>query len=167
MINRILFATDLGLYSPYLMRQLSQVATSMQATVDIIHVIDPMGVFAESIINSYVPDKDRRYLRQHGLADVLDRIKRQVTQTLKTDYIDMLDGVELGDVIVEQGHPAEVIIKQVFKQHSNLLLLGSHGQSAFQGGPMGSVVSKVMQLSPIPVLMVPMINLGDLDRTDS
>lgn len=92
MNKRILFATDLGLYSPYLMKQLSKVAISMQATVDIIHVIEPMGVFAESIINTYVPNKDRRYLREHGLEEVLSNIKEQVIQTLNNDYTDTLKG---------------------------------------------------------------------------
>lgn len=167
MNKRILFATDLGLYSPYLMKQLSKVAISMQATVDIIHVIEPMGVFAESIINTYLPSKDRRYLREHGLEEVLSNIKEQVIQTLNNDYTDILKEVELGEVIVELGHPAQMIINQALKQQSHILVLGSHGQSAFQGGPMGTVVNKVMQLSPIPVMMVPMINLGDLDRNNS
>jgi nucleotide-binding universal stress UspA family protein len=162
-----LYATDLGLYSPYLVRQVSQIALSLQARVDIIHAIEPMGVFAESIVNSYVPEKDRRYLRQHGLRDVLDKIKTQVSDSLLADYGDLLEEIEFGEVIVELGYPAEIIIQQALKQNSNLLLLGSHGQSAFQGGPMGSVVSKVMQLSPIPVLMIPMINLGDLDRVNN
>lgn len=149
------------------MRQLSKIAVSMQATVDIIHVIEPMGVFAESIINSYVPDDDRRYLREQGLADVLSKIKGQVIQTITEDYMDILKTVDLGEVMVELGHPAQTIINQALKGGSQILVLGSHGQSAFQGGPMGSVVTKVMQLSPIPVLMVPMMNLGDLDRLDN
>ena len=48
-----------------------------------------------------------------------------------------------------------------------MILLGSHGQSAFQGGVIGAVVSKVLDLSPIPVLVVPMVNLSDLDRLDN
>jgi len=165
-INRIMFATDLGLYSPYLMRQLANVAVSMQATVDIIHVVEPMGVFAESIINSYVPEKERRYLRQHGLRDVLNKVKSQVGEVLESDYTDIMSDIDLGEVIVEQGSCVELIVQQALKQQSDLIVMGSHGQTAFQGGPMGSVVSKVMQVSPIPVMMIPMINLGDLDRLD-
>ena len=164
MISRILFATDLGLYSPYLMRQLVHMALKMKAKVDIVHVIEPMGVFAESIINAYVPEKDRRYLRQHGLNDVKSKIKQQVEDALRNDYEEMLSQIELGEVIIEIGFASEVIVNKACVLKSDLILLGSHGQSAFQGGAMGSVAIKVLGNSPIPVLVVPMINLGDVDR---
>ncbi len=66
MIKHILFATDLGLYGPYLMKQLASVVQSTGATVDILHAIEPMGLFAESIIDTYMPDKEREYLRNKG-----------------------------------------------------------------------------------------------------
>lgn len=167
MIPRILFATDLGLYSPYLIRQLTQIALCMGARVDIVHVIEPMGVFAESIINSYVPEKDRRYLRQHGLVDVKNKIKSQVEVAIRRDFDDMLNQIDLGEVVIEIGFPAEVVVQQSCQLKSTMILLGSHGQSAFQGGAIGAVVSKVLDLSPIPVLVVPMVNLSDLDRLDN
>jgi len=167
MISRILFATDLGLYSPYLMRQLVRLTSKMKARVDIVHVIEPMGVFAESIINAYVPEKDRRYLRQHGLNDVKNKIKQQVEGTLRNDYHEILSQIELGEVIIDIGFPSEVIIQKACALESDLILLGSHGRSAFQGGAMGAVVSKVLGNSPIPVLIVPMINLGDVDRLNN
>ncbi|MGR6873874.1 universal stress protein [Pseudomonas sp. HK3] len=164
---RILYAADLGLYSPYLIRQLTRIALNMGARVDIVHVIEPMGVFAESIINTYVPEKDRRYLRQHGLIDVKNKIKTQVEEALRRDYHDMLEAIDLDRVIVELGFPSEVIVQQACELQSSIILLGSHGQSAFQGGAIGSVVSKVLDISPIPVLVIPMVNLGDLDRLDN
>ncbi|MFY0640835.1 MAG: universal stress protein [Bermanella sp.] len=167
MISRILFATDLGLYSPYLMRQLVRLTSKMKARVDIVHVIEPMGVFAESIINAYVPEKDRRYLRQHGLNDVKNKIKQQVEGTLRNDYHEILSQIELGEVIIDIGFPSEVIIQKACALESDLILLGSHGRSAFQGGAVGAVVSKVLGNSPIPVLIVPMINLGDVDRLNN
>ncbi|NVK38942.1 MAG: universal stress protein [Gammaproteobacteria bacterium] len=166
MIKRILYATDLGLYSPYLMKQLAQIAMSVQARVDILHVVEPMGVFAESIINTYLSREDARQLRQAGLQDVLLSLKKQIKETLSRDYIDILSELDIDEIVVEMGQPAEVIIQQALLRESNILVLGSHGQHAFQGGPMGSVITKVLQVSPIPVMMIPMINLGDLDRTN-
>lgn len=139
----------------------------MKARVDIVHVIEPMGVFAESIINAYVPEKDRRYLRQQGLQDVKNKIKQQVEGALRNDYQEILSEIELGEVIIEIGFPSEVIIQKACELKSDLILLGSHGHSAFQGGAMGAVVSKVLGESPIPVLVVPMMNLGDLDRINN
>ncbi len=166
-MQRILYATDLGLYSPYLMKQLAQLAISLQARIDILHVVEPMGVFAESIINTYLPHDASRHLRQKGLQEVMSFIKTQVKEALSTDYIDILSELEIDEIIVEMGQPAEVIIQQALLRESNILVLGSHGQHAFQGGPMGSVVTKVLQMSPIPVMMIPMVSLGDLNRADA
>lgn len=165
-MQRILYATDLGLYSPYLMKQLAQLALSLQARIDILHVVEPMGVFAESIINTYLSQDASRHLRQKGLQDVLMSIKKQVKEALSTDYIDILSELEIDEIIVEMGQPAEVIVQQALLKKSSILVLGSHGQHAFQGGPMGSVITKVLQISPIPVMMIPMVSLGDLNRAD-
>ena len=64
MVKRILYATDLGLYGPYIMKQVAILAQSTGASVDILHVIEPMGVFAESIINTYMPEKEQVYLQE-------------------------------------------------------------------------------------------------------
>lgn len=164
MIKRILYATDLGLYGPYIMKQVAMIAQSTGASVDVLHVIEPMGVFAESIINTYLPEDDLHHLRNKGMPQVVDRIRLQVVDTLNSDYSDYLNTINLKDVLVEVGSPAEVIIKQASIRESDLVILGSHGQHAYRGGLMGSVVTKVLQLSSIPVYMIPMVSLNDLGR---
>jgi len=162
MVKRILFATDLGLYGPYLMKRVAELASSTGAVVDVLHVVEPMGVFAESIINTYVPEKERQYLREQGMEEVLERIRLQVLDAIKADYDS--SGFTIDDVVVEQGSAASTIIAQAQLRQADLIALGSHGQQAYRGGLIGSVVAKVLQMSPIPVYMVPMVSLSDLGR---
>jgi nucleotide-binding universal stress UspA family protein len=164
MIKRILYATDLGLYGPYIMTQVAILAQSTGAKVDVLHVIEPMGVFAETIINTYMPEKERKHLRNKGLSQVVERIRVQVLDTLNSEYSDYLDLINLSEVIVEVGSPAEIIIEQAKIRSSDMVVLGSHGQHAYRGGLMGSVVTKALQLSSIPIYMIPMVNLNDLGR---
>jgi nucleotide-binding universal stress UspA family protein len=164
MIKRILYATDLGLYGPYIMKQVAMLAQSTGAKVDVLHVIEPMGVFAETIINTYMPEKERKLLRSKGLSQVVDRIRVQVLDTLNSEYSDYLDLINLSEVIVEVGSPAEIIIEQSRIRSSDIVVVGSHGQHAYRGGLMGSVVTKVLQLSSIPIYMIPMVSLNDLGR---
>ena len=164
MIKRILYATDLGLYGPYIMKQAAMIAQSTGASVDVLHVIEPMGVFAESIINTYLPEEERNHLRAQGMPQVVDRIRLQVVDTLNSDYSDYLNTINLKEVIVEVGAPAEVIVEQAKIRESDLVILGSHGQHAYRGGLMGSVVTKVLQLSSIPVYMIPMVSLNELGK---
>ncbi len=165
MIKHILFATDLGLYGPYLMKQLSGLVQSTGASVDILHAIEPMGLFAESIIDAYMPEKEREYLRNKGLTEVTERIRLQVMDTLHSEFLDSLKLINLRDVFVEVGAPAQVIVEQAKLAGSDLIVLGSHGQQAYSGGALGSVVSKVLQTTHIPVYMIPMVTLNDLTRS--
>jgi nucleotide-binding universal stress UspA family protein len=146
------------------MKQVAMIAQSTGASVDVLHVIEPMGVFAETIINTYLPEGDKNHLRSKGMPQVIDRIRLQVVDTLNSDYSDYLNTINLKEVLVEIGAPAEVIINQAKIRESDLVILGSHGQHAYRGGLMGSVVTKVLQMSSIPVYMIPMVSLNDLGR---
>ncbi len=165
MIKHILFATDLGLYGPYLMKQLAVIVQSTGASVDIVHAIEPMGLFAESIIDTYMPNKEREYLRNKGIGEVIERIRIQVIDTLNSEYADSLEQINLQRVLVEVGVPVDVIVEQAKLSKADLIVMGSHGQQAYGGGVLGSVVSKVMQRSPVAVLMIPMVSLDDLARS--
>lgn len=163
MIKRIMFAADLGLYGPYVMRQVSMLAQSTGAVVDLVHVVEPMGLFAESIIDSYMPAKDKQYLRRQGLSEVVEKIRLQVIDTLHSEYVDTLNLINLGDVFVEVGNPAQIILEQAMVRQSDLIVVGGHDHNG-HNMPLGSVVSKLLQLSHIPIYVVPMINIESLSR---
>lgn len=163
-MKRILYASDLGLYGPYVLKQVMQLAESSRAQVDILHVIEPMGVFAESVINTFMSETDRQYLRAQGVSELLERIRMQVIDVFESDY-----GVKegqgcIGNIIVEQGSPSKIILEQALARNVEVIAIGSHGQHAYRGGLIGSVVAKVLQTSPLPVYMVPMVNLDSLGR---
>ena len=52
------------------------------------------------------------------------------------------------------GPPAETLVAHAKRSRSDLLLIGHRGMSAAASMVLGSVASKVMHLSPIPVLLV-------------
>lgn len=163
-MKRILYASDLGLYGPYVLNQVVSLAKSSGACVDVLHVIEPMGVFAESVINTFMSEQDRQYLRVQGVPELLERIRLQVVDVFEADY-GITEGVGcIGDIIVEQGDPSKVILEQAQLRNAELIAIGSHGQHAYRGGLIGSVVAKVLQTSPLPVYMVPMANLESLGR---
>lgn len=164
MINRILYAADLGLYGPYLMDQVASLAQSTGAKVDVLHVVEPMGVFAESIINTFMPEEEKKYLRAKGLSEVLETIRLQVIDTLNSDYAESIQKVTLDQVIVEIGHPAKVIVEQARLRGSDLIAIGACGQNASSDLHMGSVATQVLQQSYVPAFVIPMTPLNELKR---
>jgi len=58
-------------------------------------------------------------------------------------------------VFMEEGNVAEVIIKTSFLQHTDLIVMGSHGASGYRDGFIGNNTYNVMKYAACPVLSVP------------
>jgi nucleotide-binding universal stress UspA family protein len=52
------------------------------------------------------------------------------------------------------GDPVEQIVAEVSRLQPDLLIMGTHGHSALKGFVMGSVASKVVASTTVPVLLV-------------
>ena len=146
------------------MDQVALLGQSTGAKVDVLHVIEPMGVFAESIINTYMPEKERQYLRSKGLTEVIENIRLQVIDTLKSEYAESIKRLELDQVLVEVGKPAQVIIEQARLRGSDVIAMGTCGQNTNKEGFMGSVVTQVLQSAYTPVFTIPMVSIEELKR---
>lgn len=56
---------------------------------------------------------------------------------------------------VEIGEPAAVIASFAGTYHCEMIVMGTRGLGAIAGFCLGSVVTKVVHLAPVPVLLVP------------
>jgi nucleotide-binding universal stress UspA family protein len=57
-------------------------------------------------------------------------------------------------MVIEQGHPAEVIIKLANKEKVDLIAMGAKGRSGFLDVLLGSVAQRVSSAAKQPVLLV-------------
>ena len=158
MIRSMLYATDLGLYAPYVTQHALALARTFSAELHVIHVVEPMGLFAESVLQSYLGEDAWHDLHSSGVGAFMDGIEQR-----------MLDGFreELGDghkdlsfihtVRVVQGEPSSVILEQARELAVDLLVVGSHTRQAKEGASIGRTAARVLQLSEVPVYMVPMM----------
>lgn len=156
--GNILFATDLGMFSPYLLRKVIALAHQASFVVDVLHVVEPLGVFAESILETYLSDEEKLRLRRTGIDGVLQGIKIHVEDSVKAEFSGTIRlGMQpfLGEVIVERGDVAETICQQAVSRKAEFIIIGNHGQNSRQSNVVGAVAVKVLQLSLLPVLMIP------------
>ena len=154
MIKRIVFATDLGVLGPYILCHALELSKQFDAKVDIIHVIEPMGIFAESILDIFLPQKDLEHLRKEGVHDVMSTIKERISDTMASEFTGDDDESFLGEVNVVRGQAAESILQYVDDHGIDMIVMGTHGEHGEVAGGLGSVASKVLQRSSVPVLMV-------------
>jgi nucleotide-binding universal stress UspA family protein len=156
MIKKIAFATDLGVLGPYVLCHALELSKQFDAKVDIIHVIEPMGVFAESILDIFLPQEDLDHLRKEGVQDVMGTIKERISDTMASEFTGDDDESFLGEINVVRGQAADSILEYADDHNIDMIVMGTHGEHGEMMGGLGSVASKVLQRSSVPVLMVPL-----------
>lgn len=159
MNNTILYAADLGIFEPMLMHSVSELAAKQNAKVTVLHCIEPIGIFADAVISSYLSEELKNELRTHGVERVFEEIKDKVLCVLEDELEDEdIDTNLLQDVRVVSGPVAETILFEAEQIDADLIVLGSHSHVSSMPSSLGSVAQKVLQTSHKPVLLVPTLN---------
>lgn len=158
MIQTILFATDLGLHTPHLLHHVNALAVEHNSEVVVLHVIEPPGHMGDAMVKAYLSDESQHELENEGIKRIIDGVKRRLVDVLEDEYIDGHTGLsEIRDVRVVAGKPADLILEHTESCGADILVLGSHSQITSPPHLLGSVASRVLQLSRIPVFMVPLL----------
>ena len=156
MIRSMLFATDLGLYAPYVMQHAVALARTFKADLYVIHVVEPIVLFAESVLQSYLDETALSEWQSKGLSTVMATIEQRVLDSFREEWEEGEQDLQwIRSVKVIQGDPCEVILDQLRKLSVDLLVVGSHSQATGVAVPLGRTAARVLQLSPVPVYLVP------------
>ena len=90
-------------------------------------------------------DSDRRkLLRQMGgdwAEEALSAVRRQ--------------GIEDAEAVVVDARPAEALLQVASDRDARMIVVGTHGERPLTGAVLGSVPHKLLHLSKVPVLVVP------------
>jgi nucleotide-binding universal stress UspA family protein len=158
MIRSMLYATDLGLYAPYVLQHALALARTFKAELYVIHVVEPMGLFAESVLQSYLGEDVLKTLHSEGVNNVIESIESRVLDGFREELGEGNRDLELiRTVRVVQGDPSNVILDQAQKLAVDLVVVGSHSHGTQGDTPIGRTAARVLQLCEVPVYMVPMI----------
>ena len=95
MIRSILYATDLGLYSPYVLQHALSLARSFGAQLHVVHAVEPLSLFAESVLQTYVEETRLRELREKGMQVVLESIRQRVLESFREEMQDAGQDMQL------------------------------------------------------------------------
>ncbi|OLF52401.1 universal stress protein [Pseudomonas chlororaphis] len=166
MIRSMLYATDLGLYAPYVMQHALELARTFNADLHVVHAVEPMGLFAESVLQSYLDEQALNEFHSQGLNTVMANIEQRVLDSFREELGEgMQDLALIQSVRVFQGDPSHVILEQASKLSVDLLIVGSHSHGAGGETPLGRTAARVLQLAKVPVYLVPLVQrrrLGDI-----
>jgi hypothetical protein len=80
MIQTILFATDLCVFTPYMLQHVTALANHCRAKIVIVHAVEPMGTLATAMVNTFLPEKDQSGFDDSNITAVITSIKDPVNR---------------------------------------------------------------------------------------
>ena len=139
-IERILVPTDFSEAGKWAIKYAIAIADQFGASVDLLHVIEMPP------LTSFKTDKQKEELRDN-------------MHTHAEEQMDLLqnecDGFSFPvDKYLVEGFPFVEIIRHAKEKNSDMIIMGTHGQSALSQMLMGSVAEKTVRKAPCPVLTV-------------
>ncbi|AZC27819.1 MULTISPECIES: universal stress protein [Pseudomonas] len=158
MIRSMLYATDLGVYAPFVMQHALELARTFNADLHVVHAVEPMGLFAESVLQSYLDEQSLNEFHRQGLNTVMANIEQRVLDSFREELGEGMQDLSLiQSVRVLQGDPSQVILEQTAKLSVDLLIVGSHSHGVGAQTPLGRTAARVLQLAKVPVYLVPLV----------
>lgn len=165
-IQKILYATDLTPNSAYAFRYAIDAAKKHDASIIILHVLEPIpGSAYAPWINIYF-DKERENKNlEEIIADTTNRIKGRLEifcdRELKDDpeRVDRVVSIELC-----QGFPAEEILRKANELECDAIVMGTHGKGIIKHTFLGSTAKRVLRRVRKPVFIIPLPK-GETDIT--
>lgn len=160
MVKKILFATDLGTYAAFGLMYLEALANQFDADVHILHVVPPIEDFAAAVLKSRCSEQVKQeVLQTQHVKGLLETLREQVFEVLVHDPSAQAEFLRrIKDILVLSGNPAAVTLKEAERLQVDMIIIGSHTESAIDTRLLGSVATKILQLAKVPVLLVPMVN---------
>jgi len=156
-LKTVLLATDLSIYAPTLLAHAADLANQQQAELVVVHAVEPMGNTGHALLNAYLKPETTHAITTQGIDSLLESVKTQVIDSLTDDHIEgYVDLKRLGQVLVEAGSPAEVILQTAEALRASVIIMGSHAPHGVMTSQPGSVAQKVLNNSRIPVYFVPL-----------
>ena len=146
-IKKILYATDLSKNSAYAFYYALGVAEKNDATIVLLHVVEPLPQFGMGF-------KDLREMvelerKEEAIQEVEKRrkaITKFVAPALKP----------VSNIIIRIGYPMEEILKVADEERCDVIILGSHGKGVLTQTLLGSVSHAVLHRTRKPVFIIPL-----------
>lgn len=153
-LRTILYATDLGPYGPKIFEHAAGIAQRFGAKIHIIHVLEPVSEYAQSLISNYVSPEIMETVRNEGYEAARKEMHRRLEKFCSEHLPDEFDHL-VADMRVVEGLPFQAILDEAKRLNAGLIVVGSHGRTGLGELFMGSVAHKVLAKATIPVLIVP------------
>lgn len=144
-IERLLLPLDGSDFARQALSVATELAVHTQAAVHLLHAVQPTDdapALVRAVMNNDILQQAMAERQQWGEAQLQaasDEIGKAGIWTSSRTVV---------------GHPAEAIIEAAQQQHSDVIVMATHGYSGLRLWALGSVANKVMHATSTPLLLV-------------
>jgi len=154
-INQILYATDLSENARLAFGYAASMSNSFGAQITILHVLEEPSRSATVRLESLLGEDRWKELQSRNVQDVLDTVKARLEKfcdDMKEELISCPFVVK--GVLVRQGDPSTVILKESGTENYDLIVMGTHGLGRLADAMVGSTARRVVRMSNTPVMVI-------------
>ena len=151
-IRRIMIPIDYSDNSKAALAYGAEFALGFGASLDIVHVWDRPTYLTDAVMVQRPGEAHKpigeliRENAERDMAEFLSQISLPPALTVSSRLI--------------SGEPASALIAELKKGEHDLVVLSTHGRTGFAHLLLGSIAEKLVRLSPVPVLTVPIPGRG-------
>ncbi|WP_323173535.1 universal stress protein [Natrialba sp. PRR66] len=138
MYDRILLPTDGSNESMVANEHAIDLATTYDARLYVLHVVDTRPYDAESITQSVIEPLEER--GQQAVDEVVETASAHGFDEIETDIV--------------RGEPHDMILEYVDEHDIDLIVMATHGRTGVKRYLLGSVAEKIVRTAPVPVHVV-------------
>lgn len=170
-IKRILFTTDLSQQTRHAFNYAAGLAHQYGATLTILYVMEDISGSQSAHLKAFIGSerwKDLEKSQEQHIQQVLIGKKREgamIREALGEMFTAAQKGLpekklQSDEIVVTQGDPVDCIAHEAEARQVDLIIMGYHPRGRLGEAIIGSVSRSVLRRSKVPVLLVPLPELG-------
>lgn len=143
-MKKILIATDFSENAKNALEAAMYIAQKSDTLLVLLHVINPEQFYTVNTDGEFKDASSDNNYKDHLLQIAGQRMEKLIEEYKLTNAIGK----------IEEGNIPKVIHEYVAKEEVDLLVIGTHGTSAYEEMLFGSNTDKIIRISPCPVLVM-------------
>ena len=151
-IRRIMIPIDYSENSRAALAYGAELALGFGASLDIVHVWDRPTYLTDAVMVQHPGEAHKpigELIRENAQRDMAEFLAE----------VSLPAGVSSSSRLVS-GEPASALLAELKKGEHDLVVLSTHGRTGLAHLLLGSIAEKLVRLSPVPVLTVPVRGRG-------
>lgn len=155
-VSTILYATDLGQNTRPVFRQAIAHAKAHNASIIILHVVEPLTDTAKAVISAYMPESNMEKMQEEGMKNTLAMMKERIKKFYDEECEKQGDtSIPVKEMNVVAGRVSEQILNTAATCNADMIVMGQSSKTVMGSKVMGSSARRVARLSKVPVLIIP------------